>query len=110
MSQPIPASHLDLFDGQTQAVLSTLSADGTPQSTLVHCALEDGVAKIVVPCYSREALNLQANPRMALLLVDPGNTSRYIEIRGEAERIETGSCLTARIRVAKITLDAIHKS
>lgn len=109
MNLPIPPSHLDLFDGQNLAVLSTLAADGTPQSSLVRCELEDGAARINVPCYSREALNLQANPCLALLVVDPSDTARYIEIRGEAERIVTGACLTARIRAKKITLDAIHK-
>jgi len=34
---------------------------------------------------------MRANPKVSLLIVDPENTSRYIEIRGEAELVEAGA-------------------
>jgi Pyridoxamine 5'-phosphate oxidase len=35
--------------------------------------------------------NMRANPKVSLLIVDPDDTSRYLEIRGEAELIEEGA-------------------
>jgi hypothetical protein len=109
MSELIPASHLDLLAGSVPAVLSTLTANGTPQSSLIRCEYNGEALIVSLPCYSRDALNMQADPRVGLLIVDPADTARYIEVRGHAERVETGPCLTARIYAERITLDAIHK-
>jgi hypothetical protein len=109
MSETIPASHQDLLAGPVAAVLSTLGADGTPQSSLIQCEYDGETLRISIPCYSREALNIQVDPRVGLLIVDPADTARYIEVRGHAERVGTGPCLTARIHAERITLDAIHK-
>ena len=35
--------------------------------------------------------NLAADPRATLLLVDPENTGRYLEIRGEVELVREGA-------------------
>jgi hypothetical protein len=109
MSELISASHLDLLAGPVPAVLSTLTADGTPQSSLIRCEFDGEALRISLPCYSRDALNIQADPRVGLLIVDPADTARYIEVRGRAERVQTGPCLTARVYAERITLDAIHK-
>ena len=34
---------------------------------------------------------MQANPNVSLLIVDPENTSRFLQIRGEAELVEEGA-------------------
>jgi hypothetical protein len=34
---------------------------------------------------------MAANPKVSLLIVDPEDTSRYMEIRGDAELVEAGA-------------------
>lgn len=36
-------------------------------------------------CYGPKGRNLLGNQKVSLLVVDPGNTSRFIQIRGDAE-------------------------
>ena len=35
--------------------------------------------------------NMQSNPKVSLLVVDPENTGRFLQIRGEVEILETGA-------------------
>lgn len=80
----IPDSHHDLLDLQF-ADLATVSADGGPQSTVVWFLAEDGVVSVSLASDRQKFKNLQANPRCSLLIVDPSNGYRYLEIRGKAE-------------------------
>ncbi len=34
---------------------------------------------------------MQANPKVSLLIVDPENTGRFLQIRGEVELVEDGA-------------------
>ncbi|HET9221076.1 MAG TPA: PPOX class F420-dependent oxidoreductase [Roseiflexaceae bacterium] len=91
MSLPIPESHHDLLTRPIHAVITTMMPDGQPQSSLVWCD-EDGECVRVNTTYERQkGKNMLANPRVSLLIVDPDDTSRYIEIRGEVELIEAGA-------------------
>ena len=88
MSLPIPESHRDLLARPIHAVLTTMMPDGQPQSSLVWCD-EDGECACVNTSRERQkGRNMQANPNVSLLIVDPEDASRYIEIRGDAELIE----------------------
>lgn len=91
MSLPIPASHRDLLTRPIVGVLTTMLPDGQPQSSLVWCD-EDGVcARINTTRERQKGRNMQANPKVSLLIVDPEDTSRYLEIRGDAEISEVGA-------------------
>jgi hypothetical protein len=39
----------------------------------------------------REGRNFAANPKVSLLVVDPDNTGRFIQIRGDAELVTVGA-------------------
>jgi Pyridoxamine 5'-phosphate oxidase len=39
----------------------------------------------------KKGRNILANPKVSLLVVDPQNTARYLEIRREAELVEEGA-------------------
>lgn len=88
---PIPDSHLDLLTRPVHGVLTTMGADGQPQSSLVWVDVDDGVAVINTSLERRKGRNMLANPKVSLLVVDPDNTSRYIQIRGDAELIPAGA-------------------
>lgn len=88
---PIPDSHLDLLTGPVHGVLSTMGPDGQPQSSLVWVDAKDHVAVINTTLERQKGRNMLANPKVNLLVVDPGNTSRYIQIRGDAELTTDGA-------------------
>jgi len=90
-TRPIPSSHLDLLTRPLHAVLTTMGPDGQPQSSLVWVNLQDGVAVVNTTLERQKARNMVANPKVSLLIVDPENTSRYIQIRGDAELTTEGA-------------------
>ena len=91
MSLPIPASHLDLLTRPIPAVLTTLMPEGQPQSSLMWCDCDGQCARINTTAERRKGRNMRADPRVTLLIVDPDDTSRYIEIRGRVELTQEGA-------------------
>ena len=81
----IPASHLDLLTLPICGVLTTMGADGQPQSSLVWVDHDGECARINTTLERQKARNLLADPRTSLLIVDPDDTARFIQIRGDAE-------------------------
>ncbi len=90
-SQPIPASHLDLLTRPVPGVLTTLMPDGQPQSTLVWLDYDGECAVVNTTRERQKGRNLAADPRVSLLVVDPDDTSRYLQIQGDAELVKEGA-------------------
>ena len=88
MSVSIPESHRDLLTRPIHGVLTTMMPDGQPQSSLVWCDEDGECARVNTTRERQKGKNMLANPRVSLLIVDPEDTSRYIEIRGEVELVE----------------------
>jgi PPOX class probable F420-dependent enzyme len=88
---PIPASHLDLLTRPVCGVLTTMGADGQPQSSLVWVDVDGSWARVNTTLERQKGRNLLADPRVSLLIVDPDDTSRYIQIRGDAELVTDGA-------------------
>jgi PPOX class probable F420-dependent enzyme len=82
---PIPASHLDLLTRPICGVFTTMGGDGQPQSSLVWVDHDGECARINTTLERQKGHNLLANPKVSLLVVDPENTTRFIQIRGDAE-------------------------
>ena len=78
----IPASHIDLIDGPYWAALTTVMPDGQPQTTPVWCNREGGYVLTNTMRGFRKEKNMRANPRVTLLVYDPSNPLRHIELRG----------------------------
>ncbi len=91
MSINIPSSHLDLLTRPIHGVLTTMMPDGQPQSSLVWCDYDGECACVNTTLERQKGRNLSLNPKATLLIVDLENTSRYIEIRGEMELVQTGA-------------------
>jgi PPOX class probable F420-dependent enzyme len=99
LTLPIPKSHLDLITRPIHGVLTTMMPDGQPQSSLVWCNYDGECVCIHTSCENQKGKNMLADPRVSLLVVDPEDTSCYIEIRGEVEIIQDG----ALVRLDEIT-------
>lgn len=83
----IPASHADLLDSKALANVATIGPDGAPQNNPVWFGW-DGTHVLFSQTTGRQKYrNLQANPHVALAIVDAENPYRYLEIRGVVAEI-----------------------
>jgi PPOX class probable F420-dependent enzyme len=82
----VPESHLDLLDTRT-AILATVGASGKPQLTAIVFLYdtEDGLVKISLNDTRQKVKNLRLNPSATFFILDPENSGRTLEIRGDAE-------------------------
>ena len=80
----IPDTHRDLLDAQI-AVLGTAGAGGRPQLSAIWFLAEGGTVKLSLNTSRQKVKNLQANPGCSLLIVDPANPYRTLELRGDAQ-------------------------
>lgn len=87
MTSTIPESHRDLLDGPIIAALATLMPNSQIQVTPVWCSY-DGTHVIVNATADRQKhKNMVERPDVTLMLFDPQNQFRYLEIRGVVEAI-----------------------
>ena len=87
----VPASHVDLFERPIVGVLTTMMPDGQPHSSLVWIDFDGVCARTDTTLERQNGRNLQIDRKVSLLVIDPENTSRFIQIRGDAEVIEAGA-------------------
>lgn len=87
----VPASHLDLLTRPVCGVFTTIGASGQPHSSLVWVDHDGVCPRINTSLERQQGRNLLANPNVSLLVVDPENTSRFIQIRGDAELVLDGA-------------------
>jgi PPOX class probable F420-dependent enzyme len=88
---PVPASHRALLEGTACGVLTTLLPNGQPHSCLVWVDHDGTCARVNTTLQRRSGRNLLADPRMSLLVVDPANTARFVQLRGRAELVSEGA-------------------
>lgn len=87
MDRTIPEGYQDLFEKRAFAVLATLMPDGSPQVTPVWCDF-DGTHVLVNSARGRvKDRNMRRDPRVALVIMDPENPYRYVEVRGRVVEI-----------------------
>ena len=87
----VPASHLDLLTRPICGVLTTMGRDGQPQSSLVWVDWDGACARVNTTLERQKGRNLVANPKVSLLVVDPDNPGRYLQVRGVAELVSDGA-------------------
>ena len=78
----IPASHLDLVDCPPVAALTTIQADGYPQTSAVWCDFDGEYVRVNTMQGFAKERNMRRDPRVALLGYDPKRPLRYLEVRG----------------------------
>ena len=91
MSVIIPQSHLDLIEEPICAVLTTMMPDGQPQSSLVWCDYDGESIQVNTTRQRQKGENMAQNPKVSLLVIDPKDSGRWIEVRGEVEITELGA-------------------
>lgn len=91
MSVSLPASHLDLAERPILGRLTTLMPDGYPQTHPVWFDFAEGCLRINTMREFRKAKNMDADPRVTMLLIDPANSNRWMEVRGMVELTSEGA-------------------
>ena len=92
MSNKIPETYRNLFQKRAFAHLATLMPDGTPQVTPVWCDYDGTHIRINSAKGRIKDRNMRRNPQVALEIMDPDNSYRYLAVRGRvAEITENGA-------------------
>jgi PPOX class probable F420-dependent enzyme len=90
-SRPVPQSHVDLLTAPIVGVLTTLMPNGQPHSCLVWVDYDGQCARVNTTLERQSGRNLMSNRKLSLLVVDPENPARYVQLRGEAELVRQGA-------------------
>jgi len=87
----IPESYLDLIKDETKAFayLATLMKDGSPQLTPIWFNTDETFILINSAIGRIKDRNMRREPRVAVVITDPKNPYRYIQIRGKIVEITT---------------------
>jgi PPOX class probable F420-dependent enzyme len=76
---------LELFRAKNYAVVATVGADGSPQTTIVWVDEEDGRPVFNTTNKRAKGRNLRRDPHVSILVWDRDNPYRYVEVEGIAE-------------------------
>lgn len=87
MATPIPDSHRDLFTQPVYGVLTTLMPDGQAQSSIIWTDYDGEYVLVNTTLERQKGKNMRADPRVSLLVIDPADTSRWIEVRGRVVEV-----------------------
>ena len=83
-SNKIPEQYLDLLTTKKPlANIATTMPDGSPQVTPVWFDYTNGKIRINTARGRVKARNMKVGAKVALAIIDPDNTFRYIAIRGK---------------------------
>ena len=82
MPVTIPNTHGDLLQKPVHGVLTTMMPEGVPQSSIVWVDYDGEDVLINTTLERQKGRNMQANPKVTVLVIDPQDSSRWIEVRG----------------------------
>ncbi len=104
----IPETHRDLVDRPLPAVLVTLMADGRPQASVVWVAHDDGRLSLNTEAGRQKVRNMTADPRVTVLIVDPDDQHRYLELRCDVTGMRSDGALDHRAELDRQYLGPDH--
>jgi PPOX class probable F420-dependent enzyme len=87
---PIPASHLDLLERPLLAALATRLPRGA-QTQPTWFDLEGNDLLVNTTLERAKGRNMVRDPRATLLVIDPANDGRWIEVRGDVDLRHKGA-------------------
>jgi len=91
MTIAIPESHRDLLERPICGVLATMLPSGFPQATVVWCGFDGANVLVSTTAERTKTRNMTERPMVAILIADPEDGNRWIQIRGAAEITEVGA-------------------
>ena len=97
MAAAIPDHLKDLLERPIVAAFATANPDGQPQVTPVWASLEGDQVWINSAVGRRKDKNARANPKVTVLIIDPGDAFHWAEIRGEVVEFDESAAALAHI-------------
>ncbi|MFI7705746.1 PPOX class F420-dependent oxidoreductase [Nonomuraea sp. NPDC049480] len=80
----LPEEARKLLDAPNFATVTSLNPDGGPQSTVVWIRTDGEDVLFSTAKGRRKPRNFERDPRVSLLVIDPDDPYRYVEVRGRA--------------------------
>lgn len=80
-----------LLDAPNHAVISTFNPDGSIHSTVVWQEVVDGALSVNSAAGRRWPTNLEADPRVTVVVLAQDNPYEYVEVRGTATGTTAGA-------------------
>ncbi|WP_261565383.1 TIGR03618 family F420-dependent PPOX class oxidoreductase [Frankia gtarii] len=75
----------------SDVTLATLMPDGQPHTSIVWAHADDDYLLIGTSTTLQKYRNVVADPRVSVLIIDPDDASRYVEVRGRVAAVDTGA-------------------
>lgn len=73
-----------ILDGANPAILGTINADGSPQTSVVWVGVDGDDLVISTAAGRRKEKNVRSEPRVSLSVFDLADPLQYVEVRGVA--------------------------
>ena len=89
MPTPLPTELLDLLRRPSPCFIATVMPDGSPQLTQTWVTTDGEHIVINVVDGLQKARNIDRDPRVAVNIVDPDDTSRHYAVRGRVIAMTT---------------------
>ena len=104
----IPAEFIDLLESTALASIATVGPQGEPQVTPVWFNWDGQYISFSQTKGRQKYKNVVRDPRIAVMIVDPSDPFRYVEVRGKVVRIDDDASLAFINKMAKkyMNLDA----
>ncbi|MDD7966996.1 TIGR03618 family F420-dependent PPOX class oxidoreductase [Actinomycetospora lemnae] len=80
----------ELATGRNFASVSTMLPSGRIQTQILWVGVKDGSVVVNTETHRRRFANVEADPRITVLIRDEQDPYRYAEVRGRVERTTTG--------------------
>lgn len=98
----IPSSHMDLLTRPILVTLVTVMPDGQPQATPIWADVVDGQVRLNTVDGRQKDRNLRERKMATVLVIDPDNPMRWMEIRGKVSFESEGD---DRAVIEKLSMD-----
>lgn len=98
--ETIPEDRLDLFEKPAVATFASMLPNGHPQVTPVWADYDGTYVLVVTRKGTRKHKNVQHDPRVTVTIIDPDDNYRYVEVRGEVEKMPEDGALAFSDRQA----------
>jgi PPOX class probable F420-dependent enzyme len=89
MPLALPDDLRDLLGRPSPCVITTLLPDGSPHATEVWVDIDGDHVLVNSVDGHRKVANVRRDPRVAVTVLDPEQTSRYLSVRGRVVEVTT---------------------
>jgi len=87
MTIPLAEPTLALIDGKNYAVLATINADGSPQTSVIWIGRDDDGVLFTTVAGRVKHRNVLRDPRVSITVIDSADPEYYVELRGRVSAI-----------------------